>query len=249
MSAERPAMYHEQAEWFHLLTSPDDYREEATFYFDAARKVLGRPPTNWLELGSGGGNNASHYKAWVEGPVVLSDRSPEMLAISQRLNPEIEHVLADMLDVRLGRSFDVVFVHDAAAYLTGEEQVRKLAETLYIHCNTGGAALVCPDNFAENLTYETDHGGHDGDGRAMRYLEWVIPGPPGTYEYYVDYAYLYHEDGKPPHVVHDRHTCGALPRTMWLDAMTDAGFKDVHTTPLVHSEVPEGTYEVILARK
>ena len=242
-------MYHEQAEWFHLLTAPAEYLEEATFYFQEALKILGRTPTSWLELGSGGGNNASHYKAWVQGPVVLSDRSPEMLALSRTLNPELEHIEGDMLELRLGRTFDVVFVHDAASYLTTEEQVRRLAETMYLHCNEGGAAVLCPDNFAENLAFETDHGGHDGDGRAMRYLEWVTPGRAGTYEYYVDYAYLYHEDGKPPRVVHDRHVCGALPRQLWLDALTAAGFKDAYTTPLLHSEVPDGTYEVIGARK
>lgn len=249
MSAEKPAMYHEQAEWFHLLTAPAEYEEEATFYFKEAVKILGRTPGSCLELGSGGGNNASHYKAWVEGPVVLSDRSPEMLALSRTINPELEHVQGDMLEVRLGRTFDLVFVHDAAAYLTTEDQIRRLAETMYVHCNEGGAIVLCPDNFAENLEYETDHGGHDGDGRAMRYLEWVTPGTPGTYEYFVDYAYIYHEDGQPPRFVHDRHVCGALPRQMWFDALTDAGFKDVYSTPLLHSEVPDGTYEVLGARK
>lgn len=239
MSGERPRMYHEFAGWFHLLTAPEDYAEEAAFYFAAAKRALGRTPTSWLELGSGGGNNASHYVSWVEGPVVLSDRSAEMIALSRTINPNLEHVVGDMLDVRLGRTFEVVFVHDAASYLTTEAEVRALAATLREHCLPGGAIVVCPDATAETVTFDTDHGGHDGDGRAMRFLEWTTPGRPGTFEYVVDYAYIYHEAGKPPRVELDRHINGALPQAVWLAALRDAGF-DAWTEPFVHSEVPEG---------
>jgi hypothetical protein len=228
------------------LTAPADYAEEAAFYFGLAETALGRKPRSWLELGSGGGNNASHYKAWVEGEVVLSDRSPEMLALSSRINPNLEHVRSDMLTIRLGRDFDVVFVHDAAAYLTTDVEVRRLAETLALHTTAGGVTLICPDHTAENLVFETDHGGHDGtDGRALRYLEWMYPGRPGTHEYYVDYAYVLHEQGKDSRVVLDRHTCGALPRETWLSALRDADF-EASATPLVHSEVPEGSSEVFM---
>lgn len=249
MSSDAPRMYHEFADWFHLVTAPEDYAEEAEFYFGLVRDALGRAPRNWLELGSGGGNNASHYKAWVEGPVVLSDRSEEMLAISKRLNPDAEHVHGDMTALRLGRTFEAVFVHDAASYLTTEHQVRQLAATLYAHCAPGGVALACPDDTAENVSYATTHGGHDGDGRALRYLEWSTPGRPGTFEVNIDFVYVFHEDGKPPLVELDRHVNGALPRNTWLAALSEAGFAPVWTTHLVHSEVEPGQHEVFLAQK
>ena len=232
-------MYHDLAGWFHLLSAPEEYAEEAAFYFAAAKRALGRTPHSWLELGSGGGNNASHYSSWVEGDVVLSDRSPEMLALSRTINPSLEHLEGNMLELRLGRTFEVVFVHDAASYLTTEEQVRRLAATLKAHAAPGAAIVVCPDATAETLTFDTDHGGHDGPDRSMRYLEWSTPGRPGTYEYVVDYAYIYHEDGRPPRVELDRHINGALPQAVWLAALRDAGFQ-AWTEPFVHSEVPEG---------
>lgn len=250
MTSDRPAMYHEFAEWFHLLTAPEDYEEEATFYFKHIVEALGRKPTSWLELGSGGGNNASHYSKWIEGEVVLSDRSEEMLAISRKINPTLEHVLSDMLTIRLGRTFDVVFVHDAAAYLTTEEHIRQLAETMFLHCKPGGMVMICPDHSAENIVYETDHGGHDGaDGRAMRYLEWATPGRPGTYEYIVDYAYILREPGKPPRLAIDQHINGALPRQMWLDVLSGAGFTNARWTPLIHTDVDEDHYEIFMAQR
>ena len=60
-----------------------------------------------------GGNNASHLSEHYA--CTLSDISPQMLTLSQGLNPGCEHVLGDMRTVRLGRTFDIVFVHDAIA--------------------------------------------------------------------------------------------------------------------------------------
>ena len=93
-------LYGDLATWFHLLTAPEDYAAEAGRYRDL---ILGALPDakTLLELGSGGGNNASHLKA--DFACTLSDVSPQMLDLSRRLNPECEHVLGDMEDGRARR--------------------------------------------------------------------------------------------------------------------------------------------------
>jgi len=58
-----PKMYEELASWWSLLSSPSEYEEEAAFYGNALVDACERPPRTVLELGSGGGNNASHLKA------------------------------------------------------------------------------------------------------------------------------------------------------------------------------------------
>src|SRR5436190_3075338 len=109
--SEAPKLYGELADWFRLLTAPEDYAEEAELYRALVVEGCAFPPRTVLELGSGGGNNASHLKRHFE--MTLVDRSREMLAISRSLNPECEHLVGDMRSVRLGRTFDAVFVHDA----------------------------------------------------------------------------------------------------------------------------------------
>ena len=54
-------MYGELAHWCHLPTTPDDYAEQAA---DDERFLTGACPEaqTLLELGSGGGNIASHPK-------------------------------------------------------------------------------------------------------------------------------------------------------------------------------------------
>ncbi len=78
-----------------------------------------------------------------------------------------------MRNVRLHRRFDCVFVHDAISYLTTEADLRQAIETAFVHCEPGGAALFAPDLVRENFRASTDHGGHDGADRSLRYLEWT----------------------------------------------------------------------------
>jgi trans-aconitate methyltransferase len=80
-----------------------------------------------LELGSGGGNNASHLKAHCD--LTLIDASDRMLALSRRINPECEHVTGDMRTVRLDRQFDAVFIHDAIDYMVTLDDLRAALTT------------------------------------------------------------------------------------------------------------------------
>jgi len=241
-----PKLYTELADWWPLLSAPADYTEEAATYLDALVRACGHTPGTLLELGSGGGNNASHMKhRFVE--VVLVDPSPGMLAVSRALNPECEHVEGDMRTVRLGRQFDCVFVHDAVCYMTSEEDLERAVMTAYLHCRPGGAALFAPDFVKENFRPGTDHGGHDGNTRSLRYLEWTWDPDPADSTYTVDYAYLLRKTDGSARVVHDRHEEGLFPRAAWLRILTEAGF-DASAVPFEHSELEPG-YELFVAAK
>src|SRR5512139_1824364 len=96
-------LYRELAPWFHLLTHPSDYAEEAAYYTRLIEEAGDGPMQTLLELGSGGGNNASHLKARFQ--CTLTDLSAEMLTLSAALNPECEQLRGDMRTLRLGRVF------------------------------------------------------------------------------------------------------------------------------------------------
>src|SRR5919109_722694 len=74
---EQPELYRELASWWPLLSAPEDYAEEAAFYERAIIEACVRTPETLLELGSGGGNNASHMKRRFR--MTLTDLSPDML--------------------------------------------------------------------------------------------------------------------------------------------------------------------------
>lgn len=246
-----PRMYTDRAGWFHLLSAPEEYAEEADFYWGclagAADASGGAEPRTLLELGSGGGNMASHYKRRLEA-VTLSDLSTDMLALSRTVNPELEHLQGDMRTLRLGRTFDAVLVHDAVMYMTTEADLRQAAETAYVHVRPGGVAVFAPDFVKETFKPSTDHGGNDGDGRSMRYLEWSFDPDPDDTTCVTDYTYVFREGNASPWCEQDRHVVGLFSREVWLRLLRDAGFQAT-VRPLVHSEVETGDVEVFVAVK
>ena len=239
-------LYEELASWWPLLSAPADYEEEAAFYGKTLAAACERPPRTLLELGSGGGNNASHLKARFE--MVLVDPSTGMLAVSRVLNPECEHVQGDMRTVRLGRQFDGVFVHDAVCYMTTEADLRMAIETAFVHCQPGGAALFAPDFVRENFRLSTDCGGHDNQTHGLRYLEWTWDPDPADTTYVVDYAYLLRTPDGATRVEHDRHVEGLFGREEWLRLLSEAGFQ-ARAVPLDHSELQPGSHEVFVAKR
>jgi SAM-dependent methyltransferase len=221
-STAQPRLFRDLAAWWHLFSGPDDYAEEARFY----RRTLNRlcRPKTVLELGSGGGNSAAHLKRWFQ--LTLVDLSPEMIALSRSINPEVEHIRGDMRTLRLGRHFDAVFIHDAIMYMTAERDLRAAIATAYAHVRPGGVALFGPDCTRETFREDTLSGGKDGpDGRALRYLVWVSDPDPSDTHYTLDFAYLLREADGTVRVEQDRHLYNLFGRAQWLRFVREAGFR------------------------
>jgi SAM-dependent methyltransferase len=241
-----PKLYDELASWWPLMSAPEEYEEEAAFYRATLEAAGGQPLRTVLELGSGGGNNASHLKRHFE--MVLVEPSVGMRAVSSALNPECEHVAGDMRTVRLGRQFDAVFVHDAVCYMTTEADLRLAIDTAFMHCAPGGTALFAPDAIRETFQPSTEHGGNDNATHALRWMAWTWDPDPSDSTYVVDYAYLLRTPDRAVRVEHDRHVEGLFSRADWLGLLSDAGFT-AHSVPFEHSEVDAGLVEVFVGRR
>jgi SAM-dependent methyltransferase len=215
--------YTDLAPWWPLISAPSEYAEEAA---EAARhlRAAAIPVREVLELGSGGGNNALHLKA--SFAMTLVDLNPEMVAVSQALNPECEHAVGDMRTARLGRTFDAVMIHDAICYLLTEEELLACFVTAFEHCRPGGVGGVIPHDTTESWIPHTHNGGTDGaDGRAARYLAWDWdPDPHDTWTA-VEYAFLLRDADGVVRMVHETHRNGVFPTATWLRLLAEAGFR------------------------
>jgi len=240
--SDPPRLYGELASWWPIMSRPQDYEEEAEIFVSEI-VALASPtvPRDVLELGSGGGNNAAYMKAAFES-MTLVDRAEGMLDVSRELNPELEHVQGDMCDVRLGRTFDAVFIHDAIQYLQTSDRLRAAFETARAHLRPGGVALFVPDDTTETFTAHTGKGGHEVGDRSFRYLAWQLPPEPPDGDWFkVVYAFVVREGpGTEVRFEMDEHRMGLFPRASWLEWIIEAGFAESGTRPFEHSSFEEG---------
>jgi SAM-dependent methyltransferase len=226
-------LYGELAGWWHLVAPPSDYAEEAASYIEAIESLARRPVEDVLELGSGGGNNASYLKRrW---SMTLTDLSEDMLEQNRKLNPEAEHIRGDMRSLRLGRGFDAVLIHDAIMYMLTEQDLAAAIGTAAEHLRPGGVALFVPDDTVETYEPDTSSETHAEPGRAVAYLMWQQPLPEGETHTSVAFAFVLKQDGEPTRSVLDEHEFGLFPRAAWLRLIEQAGLEP-HARPYEHSE-------------
>ena len=227
-------MYGDLAPWFHLLTPPSDYVDDAALVMSQLRANVAGPLRTLLELGAGGGNTASHLSQALQ--LTLTDPSPDMLALSRTVNPDSEHIVGDMRTLRLGRTFDAVLIHDAICYMRTLADLRAAMLTAWEHLRPGGAASSCPTISGRPSGRRRprrrgrcgDAGWQAGTGPSLPGMDHR-PGPTDT-TYQVDYAIMLRDTDGSVRLHHDRHVEGLFPRQAWLDLMTEIGF-EAHTVP------------------
>lgn len=215
-------LYKDLAWLWPVLSPPEDYAEEAVHWRRVLREKLGDGRHTILELGAGGGHNLSHLTK--EFDAVAVDLSPEMLDNCKRLNPTVELHVGDMRNVRLGRLFDAVIIHDACDYLITEGDLRATFTTAFEHLRSGGVFVVSPDylreTFTDNHLYSTQRCRGD---LHLTFIEYTWDPDPSDTQVKCLMTFLI-RDGEEIRVEHDLHTIGLFSRQTWLDLMASAGF-------------------------
>lgn len=216
-------LYDELADWWPEFSDAEDYGREAVHFARVLRTSTRPAPRTLLELGSGGGSSALHLKK--RFAMTLVDISPRMLTVSRKVNPECEHVRGDIRSVRLGRTFDAVYVHDAICHMTTEIDLQAVMRTAYEHCRPGGVALFVPDFVSETFEEGVDQGGSDSERGSVRFLQWIVDPDPSDSTYEVDFAILLRDRAGRARVEHDRHVLGLFRRAHWMRLLREVGFR------------------------
>lgn len=225
-----PRLYGDLAAWYPLVTRAEDYAEEAVHLLRVINSVGDGGARTLLELGCGAGHMASHLKKDLD--CTLTDLSEDMLALSRDLNPACTHVAGDMRDLRLGRTFDAVLLHDAVAYMTSEDDLRAAIDTVAAHLRPGGVALLVPDDIEDTYEARCLMGGYDVGARSLRYLEWASDLIRGEKTVTVDFVFALRDGHQPARVEHDSHVVGVFDRATWTGLMEAAGLTPVPVSHL-----------------
>ena len=213
--------YDDLAPWWPLISSPDEYRDDAFLYECTLQDAVSGELRSVLELGCGGGNIAGCFDEALD--LCLVDSSVAMLEVAQARLPRAACRVGDMRTIRLDERFDAVFVHDAIAYMTTEEDLGAALETVAHHLRPGGVALIVPDAIREQFGPTTEHGGSDGEGRSARYLAWTSDPDPDDDEVLATMTFVLREEGKDDVVVHESHRWGLFDRATWQRLFASAG--------------------------
>ena len=222
---EGPRLYNDLASLWLAFSPPEEYTEEvASFVRRFSRHGVPDGGTV-LHLGSGGGSIdfllKRHYR------VTGVDLSEPMLAVSRALNPEVEYLDGDIRDVRLGRTFDAVLLHDAISYMTSVAELEAAYRTAAAHLRPGGIMLALPEELKgrradEEVSAVTRSVGH----RTVTFIETSYDPDPSDTTFEVVYLFMIREDDS-LRVEVDRHVNGMFELDQFLRAVRKAGFDAV----------------------
>jgi hypothetical protein len=215
-------MYDDFAELWPMISKPEDYAFESQFWREALREKLGPGRHHILELGVGGGDNLSHLTNDFQATAV--DLSEKMLAISKRQNQTVEHIVGDMRNIRLGRKFKAVIIHDAISYLNTEDELLATFETAAEHLEPGGVFITAPEWYRETYQKTTiSHSTKNRNGTELTFIQYENDPDPTDTKMHCWMIYLIRENGS-MHIEKDLHITGIFPIGTWIDLLTRSGF-------------------------
>ena len=215
-------LYKDLAYLFPLVTPREGYAEEAAQWLTILREKLVPAKNKILELGVGAGHNLSYLTG--EFTATAVDTSPEMLQLCKKLNPGVELRQDDMRDIRLGRKFDAVLIHDAIVYMLSEDDLMRTFATAAAHLEDGGIFITGPDYyldtfFGPRVEYCTRSEG----ALELTYVEYAYDPDPSDTIMEIIFSFFIREQGR-LRIEHDRHITGLFPRVSWVKLMGKAGF-------------------------
>lgn len=216
-------LYNDLAWLFPIITPVEHYVEEAAEFVQAIQRHAQRPVRTLLNLGTGAGHNDHYLRHYFQ--VTGLDLSRPMLALAQRLNPDVEYLVGDMRSVELQRKFDAVMLADAASYLLSEADLRAAFQTAFRHLEPGGVfctyAEETLERFEQNGTYTSTH---RTDELEVALVENYYDPDPQDTVFEMTFLFLIREQGQ-LRIEVDQHEAGLFPLQTWRRFLAETGFQ------------------------
>jgi SAM-dependent methyltransferase len=216
-------LYEDLAWLWPIISPPEGYEEEMTEVVSLIREHARREAKTLLDLGCGGGHNDT----WLKQTFAITgvDLSEPMLALARQLNPEVRYLTGDMRSIRLGETYDVVFVGDAIDYMLTEDDLRAAFETAYAHMNPGGVFVTYAEEtkkrFEQNKTKTITRQQDDMELTSIE--NYYDPDPQDT-TYEMTFVYLIRDKGRLS-VETDYHVMGLFEMATWIELLEEVGFE------------------------
>jgi SAM-dependent methyltransferase len=242
-----PRLYSDLAWVWPFVSQPEEYIEEVTTFRRRFQQQGIPDGSTVLHLGSGAGCIDVHLKEHYK--VTGVDISANMREHASALNPEVEYLHGDIRDVRVGRTFDAVLLHDASSYMTSIEDLQAAYQTAAAHLKPGGVMITIPEEIRSRFRqHKTDaHTVALGD-RVVSVMQ--VDFDPDPTDTWYDYTFVFLiREGDRLTVEVDTHRCGLFHLDDMLKAMRQVSFETEVSQWELSDLDPEEDYPVVTAIK
>jgi ubiquinone/menaquinone biosynthesis C-methylase UbiE len=219
---QRQTIFKSLARHYDLLYSWKDYKKEVETIRALIRTYKTSPGTDLLEVACGTGKHAELLQD--NFSIVATDLNEDMLRIARRRCKRVSFVRADMVNLELGRQFDVVLcLFSSIGYVRTYARLKKTLSNFARHLETGGVAIIEPwwskASYRVGAVTMTTVGNDD-----VKIARQSVSKVRGNLSI-MDMHYLIGERNKA--VTHhvDRHELGLFERRKMLACMREAGLR------------------------
>jgi ubiquinone/menaquinone biosynthesis C-methylase UbiE len=219
---QRQTIFKSLARHYDLLYSWKDYKKEVETIRALIRTYKTSPGTDLLEVACGTGKHAELLQD--DFSIVATDLNEDMLRIARRRCKRVSFVRADMVNLELGRQFDVVLcLFSSIGYVRTHARLKKTLSNFARHLKAGGIAIIEPwwskASYRVGAVTMTTVG--NDDVKIARQSVSKVRGNVSI----MDMHYLIGERNKA--VMHhvDRHELGLFERRDMLASMREAGLR------------------------
>lgn len=219
-------MFTNAAPWYDAVYGRKAYVEEAAEVLARATAARGgAAPTSVLDVGCGTGQ---HLARWAAAglAVVGTDLDPSMLALARARVPDAELVAADMVELDLGRRFDLVTcLFSSIGYVVTGDRLTRAVAAMAAHLEPGGVLVVepwiTPEAWVDDRAPMVEEVEHDG---------WTVVRLTVTHrDDRVTRLVMHHlvSDGREVRHLVDEHRLGLFTFAEYAAAVAAAGLVDV----------------------
>lgn len=214
-------LYRELAKYYDKIYHWKDYTIETEKIKELIKQFKTTSGNSLLEVGCGTGHHIQHLQDTYQCTGV--DLNEEILLVAREKHPNTEFIQANMVNMDLGRSFDVITcLFSSIGYVKTYSNLEKTLNGFSRHLFSGGVAIIEPwftkDVYSVGRPSITVY--EDDDLKIARVSVSEIADIVSV----MDMHYLIAERGKKVKHYVDRHELGLFEVDKTLEIMKGAGF-------------------------
>ncbi len=213
--------YTKLAKYYDQIYGKIDYENNSKKLHEFIQQYKKSEGISLLDVACGTGTHIMHLMDKYDA--MGFDLSDAMLKVARKKCPNIEFVQGDMVNLNLGRKFDVITcLFGSIGYLTTEEELARAIKALSAHSNVGGVVIIEP-MFTKDTVRDRSMGLVSLDLPDIKIARTNVSRREGDIVY-LDFHFLISTQADGTEHFIDPSPMSVFPRSTYITLMEDSGF-------------------------